>query len=188
MNPYNFFDKIVCINLDTRNDKRKYVSDLFKKLNIPFEFYLAKKSKYGGTYGCFDSHINIIKKAYKEGHKNILIFEDDITPTYYYNNKNVKKCVEFMQKNNTWEIFYLGYCAPMLYKKKWSSEIYKVFYPIKYDKNIFIGNPLCAHSYAVNRRAMKNIIDKSKYYLDNPSITQHYDTFLNIYIKNGYFV
>ena len=39
-----------------------------------------------------------------------------------------------MKKNNTCEIFYLGYCSPMLYKKKWSSEIYKVFYPIKYDK------------------------------------------------------
>jgi GR25 family glycosyltransferase involved in LPS biosynthesis len=76
---YNFFDKIYCINLKHRPDRYISATKVFNDLNIPnVEFYITEKSSKGGRYGCFESHINVIKKAYNEGYNNILIFEDDI--------------------------------------------------------------------------------------------------------------
>ena len=108
-NLYNFFDKIVCINLKSRPDRYLSASNEFKKLNINnVEFYFAEKSHKGGKYGCFESHINVIQKCYNEKCNNILIFEDDVRPSNYYNLTLLNESIEFM-KNNKWDIFYLGY-------------------------------------------------------------------------------
>ena len=71
-NPYNFFDKIICINLRNRTDWNESAKNVFNKLKIPnVEFYFADKSSKGGRYGCFESHINVIKKAYIQDCDNI---------------------------------------------------------------------------------------------------------------------
>ena len=61
---YNFFDKIICINLKTRQDRYESALKTFQSLNINnVEFYFANKSPKGGRYGCFESHINVIKNV-----------------------------------------------------------------------------------------------------------------------------
>ena len=106
---FNFFDKIFCINLKYRKDRYISANKVFNKLNIiNVEFYITDKSPKGGRYGCFESHINVIKKAYHLGYNNILIFEDDIRPSNFYNLDLLDSSIDFM-KNNNWDIFYLGY-------------------------------------------------------------------------------
>ena len=58
-NPYDFFDDIVCINLDISVDRKKHAEHYFEKLGIPARFFTAVKHELGGLYGCFDSHIQI---------------------------------------------------------------------------------------------------------------------------------
>ena len=168
-NPYDFFDEIVCINLESRKDKRKQAENVFNKLNIPAKFYTAIKSPHGGKYGCFESHINVIRKAYQKGLNNILIFEDDVLPSMYYSIDIINNCINFMKNNKNWDLFYLGYCI--------GGPLKFIFLPNIIKNDIHIGNILCCHAYAVNRPIMKDILDKSKYYLKNPNNIIHIDDF-----------
>lgn len=53
-----------------------------RKKDIPLNLYIAKRHPISGKRGCLESHLNIIKEAYKNKEKskakNLLIFEDDI--------------------------------------------------------------------------------------------------------------
>jgi glycosyl transferase family 25 len=87
MNAINeYFDKIFCINLDRRPDRKKKASDQFEKLELNVEFFSAidklqiqNPSRIpDGPFACACSHYNVIQKAKKNNYKNILIFEDDV--------------------------------------------------------------------------------------------------------------
>jgi len=166
-NLYYFFDKIVCINLRHRKDRYNSAKNLFDKLNIPnVEFYIADKSSIDGRYGCFESHINVIKKAYIQDCNNILIFEDDIRPSIFYNINLLKDSIEFM-KNNEYDIFYLGYFPFNKVNSIYlSSE--------KITKNIISYNPFATHAYCLNRISMKKILDNYKIYIGKIHIDKFY--------------
>ena len=67
---------IICINLEKRVNKKKNMIKKCKRRNIPVSFYKAKAHD-NPKRGCLESHLNVIKEAIKQKHKNILIFEDD---------------------------------------------------------------------------------------------------------------
>jgi len=83
------FDKIYCINLDTRPERWDYCKKEFAKYNMVelVERYPAvsfKKDKLA-IKGITTSHINVIKLAKQNNYKNVLIFEDDVQfITYKY--------------------------------------------------------------------------------------------------------
>jgi len=60
-----------------------------------------------GELGCLLSHISAFEDAIKKKYKNILIFEDDATPTKYFEQKNLKKINNYME-NNQYKVIYLG--------------------------------------------------------------------------------
>jgi len=92
------FDKVVCINLVERTDKKQILQEKFDKLGIVVEWYTAVKfdflpslihpivdsrlAHFNKTQpyeiGAALSHYHVIKQAMCEGAKNIFIFEDDI--------------------------------------------------------------------------------------------------------------
>lgn len=94
----NEFDKIVCINLVNRPDKRKEIQKRFDKLGIKVEWYTAVKYGFSqnattafntsglgkfnaqqpNEFGCALSHYSVIKQALEEGCNNIFVFEDDV--------------------------------------------------------------------------------------------------------------
>jgi len=83
-NPFNFFDKIYCINLEERKDRWEACLSNFEKLNITnFERIPAIKingdihPKRKGQIGCALSFCKTFEKALKDGHEKVLIFEDD---------------------------------------------------------------------------------------------------------------
>lgn len=41
--------------------RREYARYYFSKLNIQAKFFIVEKHTRGGLYGCFNSHITIIK-------------------------------------------------------------------------------------------------------------------------------
>jgi len=176
---YNFFDKIYCINLITRNDRYMSATNTFNKLNIKnVEFCRVNKSDKGGRYGCFESHIDIIKKSLKLNLNNILIFEDDIRPSNYYNLELLNNSIKFM-KNNNWDVFYLGYLASN--KNYFRDNIFMSHNNI--SKNIISYNPGATHAYCLNNNSMKKILLHYEKYINNT----HYDMFLtNKKIFNNY--
>lgn len=87
LNTNNYFDKIVCINLDRREDRWKQVIQEFRKNNITnFERFPAidgnsipNKSDWmtGARIACCLSHAAVLQKMLDNNWKRILILEDD---------------------------------------------------------------------------------------------------------------
>jgi GR25 family glycosyltransferase involved in LPS biosynthesis len=113
-NPFNFFDRIYCINLPHRTDKWEKCKEEFAKYN-----FLDKVIRFNGVQiqgsfyhvnvraaGCFLSHLEIINKCKEENVKNVLILEDDVE---FYNDpiKNLSLSINEL-KDKDWDIFYLG--------------------------------------------------------------------------------
>lgn len=166
MNIYNFFDKIYCINLKYRTDRYNSSLKTFRKLNINnIKYFLANKHPKGGRYGCFDSHINVIKDAYNNNYNYILIFEDDIKIGKYYNNNLINKSINFMKNNNNWDIFYLGY-YPFSYNYK-----YNII-----ENNIIKSNPFGGHAYCLNKQSIKFILENYHDIIGK----QHFDIWLSL--------
>lgn len=167
MNNYNFFDQIYCINLKHRKDRYNSAINTFKQINLHnVTFFMADKHKKGGRYGCFDSHIQVIKNAFNNNYNNILIFEDDIKIGKFYSNLLLKKSINFMKNNNKWDVFYLGY-FPFSYN-------YKI---IPITDNIFKSNPFGCHSYCLNKKSIVKILNKYQYGIGN----YQYDIWLSMH-------
>lgn len=142
---FSFFDKIYCINLYTRKDRYSSSKKIFKKHNIPVTYYQTHKHPTSGLQGCFESHINVIKKAYDEGAKNVLIFEDDLRSNFSL--KKLQQSIKFM-KDKYWDIFYLGAVPDIRYKGTTKVSSFPGIYKL---------DGICTHAYAVNYRAMKKL-------------------------------
>lgn len=80
-------DKIYCINLKERKDRKEKMLSQFQKLNLNVQWIKGRKGrikdfnpqfKNKGQIGCLKSHYSIINDAILNNYENILIFEDDI--------------------------------------------------------------------------------------------------------------
>lgn len=169
---YNFVDEIYCINLVSRLDRYQIMKQFEKNENIKLTFYRPEKDPRGGRIGCFISHINVIKMAYDKGHKNILIFEDDIIITPSYNTVDYDEIVEFI-KTNKWDILNLSPCFLDI----------NVFYNHNEYKNIASGPAFFGSSYILNRKSMKDILDNYHKYIQDYQI----DSFYNKYLSKKYY-
>lgn len=94
INPFDYFDKIYCINLDSREDRWESVQKEFDKVGIlskvkrisavtkqevPYDPRPAKgKSDLLGAFACSLSHEKCLKDAMGNKYKNYLVFEDDV--------------------------------------------------------------------------------------------------------------
>lgn len=95
---------------------------------------------------CSLSHLNVIKRFYNESlNDKIMIFEDDIyyDPSYYNKMKDlmVPDDYEFIQYGACWDI-----CRT---KQQVKPDVY------------ITENPLCGHSYAINKKGAKKILDSA---------------------------
>jgi len=151
---WNFFGSIKCINLISRHDRYIQSQEVFNKLKIPVTYYQPSKHK-NSTQGCFESHINIIKKSYDKGDETCLIFEDDVIDTDGFSKKRLHECINFMKKNK-WDFFFLG-STPMIWQYKTKKT---------YNSNIINLHSSCWHAYVIHRRFMKKIKDVK--YNDTP--------------------
>lgn len=144
MSQWNNFDEIVCICLESRNDRFIEQKKIFDNAGIPVSFYRPKKHKNGGVQGCFESHINVITDCYNRGLNNVLIFEDDATPTSYFTPDSMNECCSFMNTNSDWDLLFLGSNV------KSGNGIENTSFP-----HIYKSRFLNAHAYVVSRKGME---------------------------------
>lgn len=112
------FNKIYCVNLKQRADRRQNMIDEFARIGLTgYEFFdaidggnLNLKSGVGfmtsGMVGCYMSHYLIIREAIQYGYESILVFEDDV--------KFITGASSFLDYAipiipPDWEFAYLGY-------------------------------------------------------------------------------
>jgi glycosyl transferase family 25 len=75
-NRWDFIDKVVYMNLDSRVDRRNHMEEFTKTFKNKVERFSAIHNSVGRV-GCAMSHIQVLKDALKSDCKNILILEDD---------------------------------------------------------------------------------------------------------------
>ena len=108
MNPFDFFEEIYVINLDTRTDRWEHAQKEFEKVGIldRVKRYSAIKHQ-DGRIGLILSNLDIIKDAKKRNLKNVLIFEDDFE-FLVDNPLEVLQTSLDRAKDIKWHLFYLG--------------------------------------------------------------------------------
>ncbi len=170
------FEKIYCINLDSRLDKWKSVTEEFKKYNIEdiVERYPGHTSKGNSCgRGCSLSYFNLLKKCKNDKINQVLVFEDDVEfltfSLDYINKKNIKinsNPADILYRGLTqlkkikWDIFYLGFNIKLkefCHKEILSDNLFKA------------TNQLTTHSVAFNNSVYDVIIEdflRSEFMID----------------------
>lgn len=142
------FDSIFCINLYERDDRMEECLKVFEKLKIPGKIKRFHRN-VDGKKGCYESHLSIIREAYDQGCQNVLIFEDDIIPSPSYDDKYIKKAIEFIKNNRDWDIFYLGHQPDVFFS---GAEVI--------EDNIMKCSSTLTHAYVLSRKFMKKMITR----------------------------
>lgn len=160
-NPFNYFDKIFCINLDSRPDRWELAQSEFDKIGIlervervsaltteemPYDPRPVKnrnESDLLGQFACASSHNKCTKIAMQYNAKNYFVFEDD----FYFKNydKNyLNTCINELPSD--WRLFSLGY-------NTWSQKSIES-YSVNLNKMYGFG---LAHAYAVNEGIFEHL-------------------------------
>jgi GR25 family glycosyltransferase involved in LPS biosynthesis len=160
-NPFDYFEKICCINLPERKDRWDCAQKTFESYEIanvervdgtiisekqiPF---LARRER--AQMGCALSFYKVFKYAYLNKFKNILIFEDDFS--FYLPKEEtfniLLKSLSCLPDN--WDIFYLG--ANIMYDYSYN--------PMEaYNSNLFkVNSAYCTHATVFSQSAISKII------------------------------
>ena len=122
----DYFDKVVCINLDRRPDRLNESKQQWAKNGLDVERISAvdgnpmkwkheserqvnlpnvRLGSFPGVAGCIASHTNVWKRAKEEGWKNVLIIEDDCDFVHQVQER-FKERIDQIPKD--WDMLYFG--------------------------------------------------------------------------------
>ncbi len=109
-NPFDFFDAIYCINLDSAADRWESVMTRFETLGIASRIrrFPAIHTPENSHVGCGLSHRAIVAEAQRLGLSNVLVFEDDVVFT-----KDASALLQAALQElagRDWGLLYLGAC------------------------------------------------------------------------------
>ncbi|MEM8963126.1 MAG: glycosyltransferase family 25 protein [Acidobacteriota bacterium] len=146
--PFDFFDDIVCINLDNRPDRWREASAEFARVGLDDRVRRVSAvipPTGDGSLGCKLSHLDILSDAFERGLESVLIFEDDVTFTPDAIEVLGRALAELPKR---WDMLYFGI---MLFERPSYRSRHLVEVHSGYE----------SHAYAVHRRAMKMILDRT---------------------------
>jgi GR25 family glycosyltransferase involved in LPS biosynthesis len=145
---WEYFDKIYCISVDQREDRRDAVRIQFDRVGVldKVEFVIVKKHPHSFEQGIFESHMRCIKKGIEANANNIVIFEDDVQ-FERFSRSNLEHCIDFLSKNADWNALFFG-CLVSGSKKTENKCVRKVKYRC------------LAHAYVLNRRFAEVLVNK----------------------------
>ena len=138
-NGWDFFDRIYCISLEERDDRRQSAKASFAKVGLAgkVEFIIVKKHPSDVMQGMYESHMTCLRKGLQAGAQNIVVFEDDVV-FERFNPERLKNCTEFLAHHHDWKVLLLG--ALLRSSKKTTNPCVQ---KVRYQS--------LAHAYALNR-------------------------------------
>ena len=106
---WHVFDKVYCISLDERTDRREEAQAQFAKVGLleNVEFVVVPKHPTDCEQGIYESHLTCMNKGIAAGARHILIFEDDVCFDRF-NPHLLDRCANFMATASQWHILFLG--------------------------------------------------------------------------------
>ncbi len=146
---WTFFDKIYCISLDTRSDRRELVKKQFAEVGLSgrVEFVIVTKHPEDREKGIFQSHMQCLNKGLQAKARRILVFEDDV---FFrgFDSRALRDACNSLESDGSWNALFLG-CITVGSRKCENSHLVKISYRC------------LAHAYALNGSFAKHIVEKS---------------------------
>jgi len=136
---WDFFDRIYCISIEERKDRRQAVMRQFNKVGLAdrVEFVIVKRHPRNVEQGMYESHMACLRKGLEAGAGCIVVFEDDVIFDRFDTGR-FAECTRFLSSHPDWKVLLLGGLIRSS-KKTTSPCVQKVRYQS------------LAHAYAVNR-------------------------------------
>ena len=108
-NVWDFFDRLYCISLRGREDRRQSAFREFSKVGLAdrVEFIIVDRVSNDFEREVYESHMLCMQKGLIAGANNIVIFEDDVEFDRF-SPERLKKCAEFLRQRPEWKVFLLG--------------------------------------------------------------------------------
>lgn len=147
-NDWAYFDKIFCISLRERPDRREHAKREFRRVGLAdkVEFLIIDRHPYSCEQGIYESHLTCIRKGLEAGAERIAIFEDDILFDRFSPEK-LKNCVQFLSRHPAWNALFFG-CLVTGSKKTGYKNILKITYRS------------LAHAYVLSRRFAEVLVQR----------------------------
>jgi hypothetical protein len=158
-NPFDFFDAIFCINLDSRPDRWLECSAVFEEYGIKNKVQRFSAStldlsglsaKHLARAGCAHSHFSVAKKAIQEGYANYLVLEDDFQFRLDKNDFINQMSLSISQLPHDWDLFYLGCNLDQSYG----------IYPVDNfsDSLLKLNSAHCCHAMSFNKGFLERFV------------------------------
>jgi hypothetical protein len=153
-NPFNFFDKVLCINMAERADRWSICESNFKKYNITnYERVDGCVVKGEGWKGCALSFCKAFDNAIDNNYDAVLFLEDDFDFIYDRESLFPKMNAAIAELPDDWDSLYFGCTVNDHHTQPIS----------KYSANLFRVNSCYAlHSVAFSKKGLHKI--KNSFY------------------------
>jgi len=145
---WDFFDRIYCISLEEREDRRRVARIQFAKVGLDekIEFVIVKRHPFNVEQGIYESHMACLRRGLAAGAENIAVFEDDVVFDRFDAGR-LSRCTRFLAKNPDWQVLLFGALIRSSRKTE-EPAVQKV------------GYQSLAHAYALNRPYAESIAYK----------------------------
>lgn len=145
---WDFFDRIYCISLEEREDRRRAARVQFAKVGLDekIEFHIVKRHPTNVEQGIYESHMACLRRGLEAGATNIAVFEDDVVFDRFDAGR-LERCTRFLARNPDWHVFLFG--ALIRSSKKTDDPAVQI-----------VGYQSLAHAYALNRSYAESIAYK----------------------------
>jgi hypothetical protein len=109
--------------------------DFFQKNKIRVQFFCAEDDTAGWSL------LDVVYEAYSNQSKSLLLFREDFEETFVYSEENLLNAVKYIQNNNEWDVFHLGYSIFSTNYEQMSGNIIK-YIPHKLNVVCFSRNAM----------------------------------------------
>lgn len=158
----------ICINLEERKSKKKWMVKQAKRNNMKLNFYTAKLHD-NPKRGCLESHLNVIKDAIKNKVKYLFVLEDDAM--------FVKPFDKLPEPPKDWAMLYLGGTVKYIFSREDEEKIMK-----RADSKWVRMTCWTTHAYILNlnnKELVEDILNAEKIEDENMEIDRYYVDFIH---------
>jgi GR25 family glycosyltransferase involved in LPS biosynthesis len=148
-NAWSAFDRIYCISLTQRADRREKAQQEFARIGLAdrVQFVIVDSHPTDSEQGIFESHMACLRAGLAAGAQNIVVFEDDIL-VRRFSPKVLDNAVRFMKSDTGWQVFFFG-CFVRSSRKTNFDSVRQIRYRCT------------AHAYVVNRAYAQKLVEVS---------------------------
>lgn len=146
IDPWSRFDRVYCINLKERPDRRAQADAQFARVGLAgrVTYLTAGRHPTDCEQGIYESHMTCIRQGLADGARNLLIFEDDVL-FERYDPSRLTAALDFLEHHPGWQILFLG-CLVKGSRNTGTPAVRKVSYRC------------LAHAYALNRACAEQLV------------------------------